>query len=281
MERRTGGATSPFARTHRTAVMLLAAALLVVGGPGVALGTAGPGSGAQGGRAAVGSAPSRPWTDPIGDLAFGLDYDVQRIFRYVADAIRYEPYPGILRGAAGTLSAGAGNSVDKALLLAALLDASQVRYRFARGPLSAAASATLLGSLSTDIAGARKMATDPLARGLDQAEAVGQTVKPADGAKLAQAEQAASTAQAQNAARLAATKSNLNSTVTMIEDALQGAGVDLPSGTAIALPAAETTDHTWVQMAFGTSWVNLDPTMAGSTAGCRPDPADGDPGRVA
>ena len=68
--------------------------------------------------AAVGS------DERIADLAFDLDYDLERMFRFVADEIRYEPYAGILRGAVGALDAGAGNSVDKSLLLAALLDES-------------------------------------------------------------------------------------------------------------------------------------------------------------
>ena len=53
----------------------------------------------------------------------------------------------------------------------------------------------------------------------------------------------------------------------MIEDALHGAGIDLPSGTDMSLPPAETTAHTWVQMAKGSTWVDLDPTMAGSQPG--------------
>jgi len=268
MERRIAGVSSPFPRSLRAGVMLLAAALLVVSGPGIAQGTARPGTRAQGGGlASADAAPTRPWTDPIGDLALSLDYDVDRIFRFVTDDIRYEPYPGILRGARGTLAAGAGNSVDKALLLAALLDAGAVHYRFARGPLDAATSTALLGSLSTDLDGARKMAKDPLARGLEQATAVGATVRPTDSAQLAQIEQDTSTVVAQAAPRLAATKADLDGTVTMIEDALQGAGVDLPSGTDLSLPPAESTAHTWVQVAMGPDWVDLDPTMAGSQPG--------------
>src|SRR5699024_7699951 len=45
----------------------------------------------------------------IDDLAASLDYDVQRIFDAVA-AIGYDAYPGVLRGAHGTLRGGRGNS---------------------------------------------------------------------------------------------------------------------------------------------------------------------------
>ena len=264
MERQIASASSSVPQRRRAGVLLLAAALLVVGGPGVTAGTARPG--AQG-QARVASAPTRPWTDPIGDLAYRLQYDVDRIFRFVADDIRYEPYPGILRGARGTLAAGAGNSVDKALLLGALLRDSQIRFRFARGPLDVAASTALLDSLSTDLDAARKLAKEPLARGLEQATAVGATVRPTDSARLAQIEQDTSAVQAHSAERLAAAKANLDGSVTMIEDALQGAGVVLPSDTASSLPPAETTAHTWVQMEKGTTWVDLDPTVAGSQPG--------------
>ena len=108
--------------------LLLAALLLGSGGPGLAA-TAGRRSA----RAPAGGVADQVQADPIADLALELDYDLDAIFRFVADEIAYEPYPGILRGALGTLQARAGNSADKALLLAALLDASLIRYRFARG----------------------------------------------------------------------------------------------------------------------------------------------------
>ena len=45
--------------------------------------------------------------DAIGNQALALDYDQDSIFRFVSDEIAYEPYPGILRGALGTLQARA------------------------------------------------------------------------------------------------------------------------------------------------------------------------------
>lgn len=52
----------------------------------------------------------------------GLDFDGDEIARFVADAVRYEPYDGVLRGAQATLSARAGNTIDQSLLLIALLE---------------------------------------------------------------------------------------------------------------------------------------------------------------
>ena len=41
--------------------------------------------------------PAQAVSERIADLAFELDYDMERIFRFMADEIRYEPYEGILR----------------------------------------------------------------------------------------------------------------------------------------------------------------------------------------
>jgi hypothetical protein len=63
-----------------------------------------------------------------------LDIDPERICRSGADEVRYEPYEEVLRGALGTFDAGAGNSVDQAFLLTALLDESRIGCpRLARG----------------------------------------------------------------------------------------------------------------------------------------------------
>ncbi len=67
------------------------------------------------------------------DVASGMDLD--QAFRTVAQGIRFEPYPGVLRGAAGTALVGAGNDLDQAILLAELLERAGYRTRFVRGTL--------------------------------------------------------------------------------------------------------------------------------------------------
>ena len=146
-----------------SSVLLLAALLLASSGPGLAATAGRPlAHGLAGGIA------DQAQADPIADEAFELGYDLDSIFRFVADEIAYEPYPGILRGALGTLQARAGNSADKALLLAALLDASLIPYRFAQGSLDEAASAQLLDTLPVGVEAARRLARGPLDAGEEQ-----------------------------------------------------------------------------------------------------------------
>ena len=52
----------------------------------------------------------------VADKAADLRYDLDAIFRFVADEVEYDPYPGALRGANGTYWGLAGNSVDQALV---------------------------------------------------------------------------------------------------------------------------------------------------------------------
>ncbi len=259
LARRTARSFGCLLNGPRLAVVL-AAILLVVNGPGTTASSTAGVPQRQPASAAL-------QADPIADLAWKLEYDADRMFRYVADEIRYEPYPGALRGPAGTLAAGAGNSVDKALLLAALLDAGQVRYRFARGPLDTATTARIVDGMTTDLAGARQAALDPLERGLDQLVAAASPAPGPDGTPPATDAQEAAAIATQGAQRFDLAKARVQDTVTMLSDALSGAGITLPSGNRVSLPEAEIADHTWVEMATGTSWVDLDPTLPATQPG--------------
>ncbi len=77
--------------------------------------------------------PAPPGAERLEALR-GLDLD--QAFAAVATGVRYEPYRGILRGAAGTALSRAGNAADQALLLADLLRGQGYRVRFARGRLA-------------------------------------------------------------------------------------------------------------------------------------------------
>jgi hypothetical protein len=80
----------------------------------------------------------RPGADPS-DIAFQagrLGFDATRIFAFVRDQTRLEPYRGMLRGARGVLAGRAGNALDRSLLLQALLTESGIPCRLMQGQLS-------------------------------------------------------------------------------------------------------------------------------------------------
>lgn len=79
-----------------------------------------------------------------------LDYDETNIVAFVRDEIRLEQYPGLLRGARGTLSSRAGNALDQSVLLAGLLKDAGFDARIVRGVLSEEQARGLLDGLARE-----------------------------------------------------------------------------------------------------------------------------------
>ena len=73
-----------------------------------------------------------------------LGFDRAKILEFVRTEIAWEPYAGILRDAPGTLLVRAGNSVDRALLLQAMLESGGEKTRLMRVDLTEADGAKLL-----------------------------------------------------------------------------------------------------------------------------------------
>ena len=86
--------------------------------------------------------------DPfIAAQAQALNHDANQIFAFVRDQIGYEAYSGSLRGARGTLWSKAGNALDRASLLIALLRASGFTARYVQGTLGPGPAGTLILSM--------------------------------------------------------------------------------------------------------------------------------------
>ena len=72
-------------------------------------------------------------TPEIQKLAASLNYSPVKIFQYVTNNIKYQPYYGSLKGSNGVLYTGAGGPTDQASFLIALLRASNIPARYVRG----------------------------------------------------------------------------------------------------------------------------------------------------
>lgn len=211
---------------------------------------------ASGGVPATGSS--------VADKAAALDYDIGKILRFVADEIHYEPYSGALRGATGTLWARAGNSIDKTMLLAALLDAALVDYRYVSGPLDESAARTLQSRVVLDPgelrARWRSQVQDALSGSSASSTATPAPLSPQDQLLAMTLEQSAARVREQAA-------SHITSNLSAISQALAQANIKLPAAPSPDLPESERTRHTWLQMADGPAWVDLDPSFPGATQG--------------
>lgn len=201
----------------------------------------------------------RPAGGPdLEQVLWDLEYDPERIFRFVADEIAYEAYSGALRGAKGTHWSFAGNSVDQALLLAEMLTLAQVQIRFAAGPLAAPDADALLASMNVDADTARQHA-----RRVSQGERPNLSVR----AELSPDQR--TTLESPEAVRdrlLGFAREETDLGLEVIEQALASASVSL-SNPEFALPERERTQHVWVQYAAGPEWIDLDPSIVNAEAG--------------
>jgi Transglutaminase-like superfamily len=177
--------------------------------------------------------------DP-GAKARELGPDAAAAFAFVRDQIRDEVYAGVLRGARGTLLAGAGNADDKALLLADLLRAHGVPVRFVRGRLPADRAGALVDQM---FASARKP---------------GRLMLPA-----------AQAGEPEALLRLRALIATWNANAQDVQSVLRRDGVTLGADPPVpqAALAAEATDHVWIEAQLNGQWTPLDPSFRGATPG--------------
>jgi hypothetical protein len=231
----------------------------VIGSGALAALSASPSLAAPDRRYSIRSRNQEAGVDPlIDEIAYQLDYDTEKIAAFVTAEIRYEPYAGALRGAIGTLWAGAGNSVDTAQLLAALLEASIVTTRFRTGQADSdelltrhTATRGLPPSpvIASAIASLLERSATPAASPPDDLQAA------LDGLRDEIFDDALSQVDAQ---------------VGLVTRLLDDAGIATKSA-ELVIPEMETGQHTWVQVASGTTWIDLHPTLADLPTGATED----------
>jgi hypothetical protein len=164
-----------------------------------------------------------------------------------------------LRGANGTYWGLAGNSVDQALLLAAMLDEALVETRFVVGELSDEAAKRMMDSARQDEETARAQAARVLAPPLPATDDQTLALTPEE-ESLARALPAAQRDFMERIDR------QLEEEIEVVADALASAGISLPEP-AVELPERERQRHVWVQYADGPLWIDLDPSIPGSQPG--------------
>jgi hypothetical protein len=172
-----------------------------------------------------------------GYFAEALGKDLTRIFDFVRDEIGYEPYRGSLRGPRGTLLAMAGNSVDRAALVASLLEQSGFKVRYARGPLPEPLARTLIASVWVPRAGL-----------------------PPPAMAAAPAPMDALAGRITGAIR----RDSL-----LLRDHLKAAGITPPddsTATAAGL-VDDARDHYWVEILRDGAWAAMDPSFADAIPG--------------
>ena len=168
-------------------------------------------------------------------------------FAYVRDRIAFEPYPGVMKGAAGTLVSRGGNSIDRSLLLAALLARNGVTAKIAHGPMPRARAAALLQQIRST-----PDAVEQIARMLP---------RPLPAAKVdARQQQAMTSLQSEADARGRTHRAAAEASVGVVRASLQKAGLPIGQDREDA-QLTVLQDHFWVQASIGGQTVDLDPSF--------------------
>jgi hypothetical protein len=196
----------------------------------------------------------------IDALAEKLGRDPATIFNFVRDEIGYEPYFGRLRGASGVLIGRSGNSLDRSLLLAALLSKAGHTTMVAAGTLGDDAATRLAARILEP----RKTVSAPAA---DQRNVL-KELAAALGANFdeALAREAKLKTQRSAADRSFAEAAEAHS--THLSGILSRAGIELAKPLLPQDLAPTAREHFWVRYQDSTGvWIDLDPSLADAKPG--------------
>jgi hypothetical protein len=169
--------------------------------------------------------------------ARALGPGVEPVFNFVRDHVRFESYSGALRGPEITFTSCAGNAVDRAMLLAAMLREHEIPVRYARGRLDAATAEKLL----------ERTFEPPAPRGNP----------PRAGPSLSESN---------------ATLERLRRRAARDYGTMRAAlGEQLPPCQSVSREQLlrEITSHLWVQARIDGAWTDLDPSLADAKPGTR------------
>ncbi len=209
----------------------------------------------------LGGEEARRETDP-GALAASLGHDLDKVFAFVR-RLPFHPYRGVLRGARGTLLAGAGNDADRCLLLKDLLERAPAKpsVRFAFGELSGEQGAALAARSLRSVPGLHGASPGSLDDFLTRFGATQESVS----AK----KKAIARTVAPRAGRLLG---SFEADRAALEAELKKAGIGLAGLESDGLGPYATAlrSHVWLQVERGGAWVDLDPSFPEAAVGWPP-----------
>jgi len=188
-----------------------------------------------------------------------LDYDAPTIIRFVREEIAFQQYPGLLRGARGTLMSRAGNALDQSVLLATLLKDAGYDARIHQGEISRAQARQLLRELRAVMLQPPK---SPSPRLLERFGST-QDSEPADSDGDGLVEPARVSFDADKEPWAPASAEQVEKTAAMLEAALSDAGVQLGDPELLEQIESEAEQYFWVSYREGPSskWVPVQPVF--------------------
>jgi hypothetical protein len=207
----------------------------------------------------------RPGADPSDTTAkaASLGFDPARIFAFVRDQVRVEPYRGLLRGPRGVLAGMSGNSLDRALLLQTLLTESGITCRLMRGTLPQPVARQVLDRfISAGIA-------DPFPPSEPAQKADEQAVLlERGGVPTAVLKDVQDRAAARSAAFWQPVWPQVDDRVAFLTDTLNHSGCKPLAFAAIQADLLDAlSTHYWVQRQDAGQWIDLDPILSDSQPG--------------
>jgi len=196
----------------------------------------------------------------IDALSSRLGGDPIAAFHFVRDEIRYEPYYGVLRGARGTLICRAANSLDRSLLLAALVRKAGFSVQIVSGQLDYAQAMTLVARLFEPVRAASPTIPPFADLALDIARALRTTV----GKLTSYSKELERRANATNQSLW----STVDSEASALSKTLNESGAEPAGAQSLDQLTAEAREHYWVRYQnLAGQWVDLDSAFATNEPG--------------
>ncbi len=196
-----------------------------------------------------------PSTVDVVAKAYQLGANVDSIFAFVRNSIRFEPYSGVLRGARGALMAGSANALDRSLLLAHLLAAQGYNVRIVPGSLAEKDVETLMQSWEK---------ADPHVASMPTGK-ISQIVREAGESEILEW---AESARSYGTAMHNWITQRSTSDAASIRDVV-GSQARWFTDTMDKHIREQTTSHFWVQVEQNSNWVDLDPSFPTARIGQR------------